>query len=371
MPSKVTKRGRMRWMARIQKDGLIRQKIFETKAEALKWETGLRDADWSKTDTEFSVGEWAQRYLDYSGKFSRKAYGEKVKAFKELFAAKDRKGRLLVNPESGVRTLTPGVVLDVLQVQFRKRSGYAANKDRKNLVAAWNWGIKYLGLPAPNPCLVERFPEVRQPRYVPPEEDFWKVFGLTTGQDRLMLLAFLHLGARRGEIFNLTWADVDFAQQRIRLSTCKRRDGTLEHDWLPMTNELKVELLWWWEHRTFRQHTHVFVCEDRTAFTQQYYGVQFRNRQHFIGKLCEKAGVKPFGFHAVRHLTASILFRLGQPVAIIQSILRHKSASTTERYLKSLGLEETRSALEELSGRGPAKVIQIKSRPMLEHRTAI
>ena len=58
-----------------------------------------------------------------------------------------------------------------------------------------------------------------------------------------------------------------------------------------------------------------------------------------------------FRFHAIRHLTASILYRLGQPVSVIQAILRHKSPNTTALYLKSLGLEETRGALESLSAR--------------------
>ncbi len=45
-------------------------------------------------------------------------------------------------------------------------------------------------------------------------------------------------------------------------------------------------------------------------------------------------------------------------MAVIQAILRHKSPSTTERYLRSLGLEHTREALEGVfKGRGPAKVI--------------
>jgi len=360
MPSKIKKSGRIRWKGRVQKQGLVRQKLFDTKAEALKWEAAERENDWSKTDTAFSLGEWAQQYLDYAQKFSEKAFSEKRKAFSEFFAAKDAKGKPVIDPAADVHSLTPGKVLTVLQVQFRNRSGYAANKDRKNLVAAWNWGVKYLGLPTPNPCLVDRFPEQRQPRYVPPEEDFWKVFELVSGQDRVMLLTFLHLGARRGEVFRLTWQDVDFAQGRIRLATRKRRDGTLEYDWLPLTNELKSELLWWWENRTFRQSQHVFVCEDQTAFTKDCYGEPFKYRYRFMGKLCEKAGVQLFGFHAVRHLTASILYSLGKPVGVIQSILRHKSAATTERYLRSLGLEETRSALEDLSGRGPAKVIPIK-----------
>jgi len=361
MPSKIKKNGRIRWKGRVQKDGVIRQRLFETKAEALAWEAEQRGNDWSKTDTACSLGDWSQRYLDHCRKYSLKAYQEKVKAFKEFFAAKDAKGRVVVSPAMDVKMLTPGMVLAVLQSQFATRSGYAANKDRKNLVAAWNWGMKYMGLPAPNPCLVDKFPEVRQPRYIPPEEDFWAVYELAKGQDQVMLLTFLHLGARRGEVFKLTWADVDFGRSRIRLGTRKRRDGTLEYDWLPMTGELKVKLLWWWENRTFKRSEHVFLCEESTPFCQEHHGKPFLHRLHFLPRLCERAGVKRFGYHAIRHLTASILFRMGQSVGIIQAILRHKSPSTTERYLRSLGLEETRVALEGLSGRKQGKVVQMKT----------
>ena len=68
-------------------------------------------------------------------------------------------------------------------------------------------------------------------------------------------------------------------------------------------------------------------------------------------QLCERAKVKPFGFHAIRHLTASILYKMGQPVSVIQAILRHKSPNTAAIYLRTLGLEETRGALEDLAAR--------------------
>ncbi len=55
-----------------------------------------------------------------------------------------------------------------------------------------------------------------------------------------------------------------------------------------------------------------------------------------------------FGFHAIRHLSASILFKLGYEVGVMQAILRHKSPNTTERYLRSIGLERVREALEDL-----------------------
>ena len=196
--------------------------------------------------------------------------------------------------------------------QKEARSGYAANKDRKNLVAAWNWGMKYMKppLPGPNPCLVDRMPEKRHPRYVPPEEDFWKVYDVAEGQDRVLLLVFLHLAARRGEIFRLTWSDIDFGTNRVRLWTRKRMDGTYEYDWLPMTRELRESLRWWWEHRPIKDQPSVFLCLDETEFCREHYGKPFKYRLHLMRRLCDRAGVKPFGFHAIRHLSASMLYEL-------------------------------------------------------------
>jgi hypothetical protein len=50
------------------------------------------------------------------------------------------------------------------------------------------------------------------------------------------------------------------------------------------------------------------------------------------------------------------LYHKGYEVSVIQAILRHKNPTTTNWYLKTLGLEHTRKALEE-GLKGPAKVI--------------
>ena len=192
-------------------------------------------------------------------------------------------------------------------------------------------------------------PEVRHPRYVPPEEDFWRVYEVAEGQDKTMIIAFLHLAARRGELFRLTLSDLDFENSRLRLWTRKRKDVTLECDWLPMTEELKDALQWWLENRLLKDKEHVFLCIDDREHCHDRYGMPFLYRSQFMRRLCIRAGVKPFGFHAIRHLSASILYKAGYNVATIQVILRHKSPKTTEIYLKSLGLEDVREALEGLS----------------------
>lgn len=104
------------------------------------------------------------------------------------------------------------------------------------------------------------------------------------------------------------------------------------------------------------------VTEDQ-GFGCQYVSQPFTSRQHWLKKLCAKAGVRPFDFHGMRHLTATILFHAGESLSVIQAVLRHESPQTTVRYLKSLGLEQTRDALESvMSNRGPGKVLEFKQK---------
>ena len=111
--------------------------------------------------------------------------------------------------------------------------------------------------------------------------------------------------------------------------------------------------------RPIKDQPSVFLCLDETEFTREYYGQPFKYRQHFMNRICEEAGVKPFGFHAIRHLTASTLFKAGYEVAVIQTVLRHKSPNTTERYLRSIGHERVRDALEGLSNGKKAEIVEL------------
>ena len=69
-------------------------------------------------------------------------------------------------------------------------------------------------------------------------------------------------------------------------------------------------------------------------------------------RLCKRAKVPAFGFHAIRHLSASILARAGVPLPTIQMILRHKSSHTTARYLHSIGIVD--DVLSEVFGKKKA-----------------
>lgn len=342
------KRGK-KYVGQVRRDGMKREKIFLNKKEAQAWEVEMRqltEEEWKGTTGTDSLAKWAEAYLDHAKEmFSAKTYKEKQSMFRRFFEQ--------IDPLMPVVELTPAKVLGFIQDQKKLRSGYAANKDRKNLVAAWSWGMKYFGpvtLPSPNPCSVIKMPEKRAPRYIPPVEDFWSVYNAAIGQDKVMLLAFLHLAARRGEIFRLQIQDLDFDNNRIRLWTQKRENGNYEGDWLPMTETLREALIWWLESRPIKDASHVFLCLDSTHFCEEYYGKPFKLRRHFMRSLCDKVGLNQhFGFHSIRHLTATILYKQGYSVATIQAILRHQNPNTTTHYLKSLGTEDVRGALDGLT----------------------
>ncbi len=133
------------WIGQIKIDGRKIKHRCATKREAVEWETRerqrLQQGVQDLTTPTASLLEWATAYLDFSQKkFVEKTYEEKKRAFQCFFNGG-------FSPDSAVTSLTPLALLKFFQSQAEKRSGHAANKDRKNLSAAWSWGRDYFGLP--------------------------------------------------------------------------------------------------------------------------------------------------------------------------------------------------------------------------------
>ena len=85
----------------------------------------------------------------------------------------------------------------------REISRHRAYKSRVYIIRLYNWAIKRKLVTAPNPWVIERYGEDKNPRYVPPEEDFWKVVEVAEGQDKRLLLTYLYTAARLSEIARL------------------------------------------------------------------------------------------------------------------------------------------------------------------------
>jgi len=377
MPYLVAKRGVKRYQANVMVKGIRRQKLFPDRsrrslADAIEWEEqeAARIRHRLETGTAYlDIEKWADEYLDFAEKeFVKKTFEGKQAACRRF---SEHSG---IQPDDPIDAMARVVCRAFLKKQNLARGGNAANKDRKNLAAGWNWGkdnYEEDWPEIPNPFeAVKKFKEKRHPRYIPPEDDFWAAYSVTVDQDRVMLLAYLHLAARKRELFRLTRSDLDFSNSRVRLWTRKRKDGQLDYDWLPMTTELEAALRWWvkelveipdWDGE------HVFINLNPNKPNLPYYGTAFRQRRAFTQRLCKQASVRYFDYHAIRHLTAIILYKAGYSVGHIQTVLRHKNPTTTERYLKRLGLELVRDPME-TGLRLPARVISFK--PLKTEKTS-
>ena len=299
-------------------DGRRKTRTFETKSEAKKWEAEQKpEPPRSTTLTAYSA---ATEYMDYcKNEMCSRTYYEKRMAFKSLFR--------FVKPESAFDAITSKQVFDALSIRAQT-SGNAANVTRKELIAWASWVKSVHGLDNPAFSSQRKWRFDKTPRYVPSEDDFWKVYGVCDQEDKTLLMTYLHTAARRGEVLQLQWSDIDFTAGTVRLGTRKRMGG-LEHDLIPLTSQLATAL---------RHHKQV-ALRSIYVFTRPT-GERYVKRDRYMTRMCNVAGVKPFGFHAIRHLSASILGHAKVPLATIQAILRHKNATTTSRYLHSLGVVE-------------------------------
>ncbi len=124
----------------------------------------------------------------------------------------------------------------------------------------------------------------------------------------------LFTGLRRGEIFNLTWEDVDFEHGLIRLRDPK--GGKTES--IPISNEA-MEIL-----KTLEKSSdYVFPGKggkQRTNFSGPWHRIR------------TAAGLPDFRLHGLRHHFASALVSAGFDLLVVQNLLTHKDAKTTMRY---------------------------------------
>ena len=111
---------------------------------------------------------------------------------------------------------------------------------------------------------------------------------------------------------------------------------------LAFTDTLYEVLKRRWKNRN-KSTSYVFHDENGSILT-------YIMKRNTMRDLCEKAGVKVFGFHAIRHHVASILADSGKAsLSQIQKLLRHRRSTTTDNYIKTLDsqLRQVANVLDE------------------------
>ena len=238
---------------------------------------------------------------------------------------------------------------DIIQRYILNRarvSHNCANYDLRLLRSMFNFGMKR-GFLKKNPTsAIEFLPVEKKMKYIPPKEDVWRVIlsADPDAQDYLWTIA-LTLG-RVGEINRLTWSDVDFNERSVILHTRKKKGGHLSPRKVPMSDKL-YDLL---HRRYLKRETDkpwVFWHRYWDREKKQWAEGPFKDRKRIMKSFCERAGVRYFRFHAIRHFGASIMDQANVRIGDIQRILGHEKRSTTDIYLHSIG-ESERSAVRVL-----------------------
>ena len=131
------------------------------------------------------------------------------------------------------------------------------------------------------------------------------------------VLFCLHTGLRRGELFKLTWNDVDLERKIMVLKDPK---GKIDQA-LPLSDKA-VDIL----NNIPREYDTSWI----------FYGKNGEQRRDFKGpwkRIKEQAGLpEDFRLHGLRHHFASALVSAGVDLYTVQKLLCHKDASMTQRY---------------------------------------
>lgn len=212
----------------------------------------------------------------------------------------------------------------------RKKKNKSANRRLGDLQACWNWHKDVL---PDNPWKsVKPYPEEEEFKYVPPPEDVEAVLDEAKPWERRLLLFLLRTGARIGELYQLTWDDVNIERKTLLLWTRKRKGGSRQSRAIPLSDNLRG-LLEEMAKARIEGVPYVFVNPS----TQDRYQRQQPSVRNLLARLCKAAKVKKFGFHALRHFVSRQLMDGGQATLVdIQLLLGHQRATTTDIYLKSL-----------------------------------
>lgn len=145
----------------------------------------------------------------------------------------------------------------------------------------------------------------------------------------LVLLA-ITTGARRGELINLQWSDVDLKTGRALVRESKNdepRTLPLAGKALEAVRELKLQ--------NSARSAYVFpspvVVLDPETGKPQLDGPYEYFDAHWHAAL-EAAGIEDFHFHDLRHTTASMLAAQGCSLLEIADVLGHKTLAMVKRY---------------------------------------
>lgn len=186
-----------------------------------------------------------------------------------------------------------------------------------------------------------------------------KLFALnengTTVKNQLFFYLALITGARSGELIALTWKDIDYENKRITISKdiyqkkymtlvqnrtkgMESRIVYIDEFCLELLKKHKAYQTEWLRNRKM-DNPHLYIFIKRTPKTPYRPEAELPSRtsfHHFMYKFLKKIGLPTIDVHSFRRMAASYSVNNQVPLTTVQTMLGHKSLSTTMIYLRTL-----------------------------------
>jgi integrase len=270
-----------------------------------------------------TFGELADLYLERHVRTKRSARNDRALLRNHLRALRPR-------PLSEITTQD----IQRLHSELGTTAPYQANRAvalvRKMFNLALDWGL----FSGKNPAATIAFhPEEKRQRYLLPEE-LPRVFEALKEEPnvyaRAAFVTAILTGARRQEILEMKWEDLDFKQQVWRVPQVM---GGPPHT-LPLAADL-LEVLQ--QLPKIENNTYVFSSQGRQG--------HLVNIKRAWQRVRAKANIADVRVHDLRRTFGAWLAASGESLSLVGQVLNHRSAATTARYA-SLKLDPIREVLE-------------------------
>ena len=154
-------------------------------------------------------------------------------------------------------------------------------------------------------------------RYLTAEEET-RLFKELPEYLKPIVICALQTGLRKSNILNLKWEQIDFDFKFIEI--LKQQNKGKKIIKIPISDKLM---------QVFEELTKV----SEYVFHNPDTGNQYKDVYEGFLNACERADIKDFRFHDLRHTVATRLVEKGIDLVVVKDIMAHSSLMTTQRYM--------------------------------------
>jgi len=200
------------------------------------------------------------------------------------------------------------------------------SKGRKwNVVKAYTLFLKMQGLTWEKP----RYKPVEKLPFIPTENEIDELIAGCSKQVSAFLQLLKETGARRGEIFNLKWTDIDLVNRTVRITPEKGSEPRI----FRISEKLAIIL------------SHLPKLSNSVWKIKSVRNLerQFRRERKRIAHKLGNPRLLQIHFHTLRHWKATIEYAKTKDILYVQKLLGHRSLKTTLKYTQLLSLPTQRN----------------------------